>query len=120
MFDFIGKLATCIVTTCLLYTATFKSLGILQQAGYDNKAFWRWLKREDNLYFNRLTIWSALALFTASLASIATALLGEEVSLVAFASVCYLFSFRSRSFASSTVSFSRVRNASTNLSSNLE
>ena len=93
MFDFLGKFATCIVTTCLLYTATFKSLGILQQAGYNNKAFWRWLKRKDNLYFNRLTIWSVLALFSASLASIATSLLGDEVSLVAFSSVCYLFAF---------------------------
>ena len=93
MFDFIGKLATCIVTTCLLYTATFKSLGILQQAGYENEAFLRWLKRKDNLYFNRLTVWSVLTLFTATLASVATALVGKEVSLVAFVSVCYLFAF---------------------------
>lgn len=93
MFDFIGKLATCIVTTCLLYTATFKSLGILQQVGYGNKAFWRWLKRKDNLYFNRLTVWSVLALFTGSLAAIAASLLGQEVSLVAFTAACFLFAF---------------------------
>lgn len=93
MFDFSGKLATCIVTTCLLYTATFKSLGILQQLGYQNKQFLIWLKRKENLYFNRLAIWSALALFFGLLASTGVSILGKEVSLVAFVASCFLFSF---------------------------
>ncbi|MBR2341681.1 MAG: UDP-N-acetylmuramoyl-tripeptide--D-alanyl-D-alanine ligase [Clostridia bacterium] len=93
MFDFGGKLATCIVTTCLLYTATFKSLGILQQLGYQNKAFQRWLKDKDNLYFNRLFVWSVASLFAGGLAAVGVSLLGKEVSLVAFVSTCFLFSF---------------------------
>lgn len=93
MFEFSGKFATCIVTTCLLYTATFKSLGILQQSGYQNKNFFRWLKRKENLYFNRLAVWSVLSLFLGSLVAVSVSLLGKEVSLVAYVSVSFLFAF---------------------------
>lgn len=93
MFEFSAKLATCIVMTCLLYTATFKSLGVLQQSGYQNKAFWRWLKRKDNLYFNRLFAWSVASLFAGALVAVSVSLLGKEVSLVGFVSTCFLFSF---------------------------
>ncbi len=93
MFNFGGKFATCIVTTCLLYTATFKSLGILQQCGYQNKAFWTWLKRKENLYFNRLLIWSVISLFLSALVAVSVSLAGVEVSLVAYVSTCFLVSF---------------------------
>ena len=93
MFEFSGKFATCIVMTCLLYTATFKLLGILQQSGYQNKSFWRWLKRKENLYFNRLAIWSALSLFLGSLVAVSVSIIGKEVSLVAFVSTCFIFAF---------------------------
>ena len=93
MFEFSAKLATCIVTACLLYTATFKSLGVLQQAGYDNKGFLGWLKRKENLYFNRLLIWSVLSLFAGALVAVSVSLVGKEVPLVAYVSVCFLFSF---------------------------
>ena len=93
MFDFSGKLATCIVTACLFYTATFKLLGILQQSGYQNKAFYSWLKRKDNLYFNRLFAWSMLAFFASALVAVSVSIIGKEVSLVACVSVCFLFSF---------------------------
>lgn len=92
MFDFSGKLATCIVTACLFYVATFKSLGALQQLGYRNKSFLAWLKRKENLYFNRLTIWSVLSFLVGALLSVGVSLLGKEVSLIAFVSSCFLFS----------------------------
>ena len=93
MFEFSAKLATCIVTTCLLYTATFKLLGALQQSGYQNQVFWRWLKRKDNLYFNRLFIWSVMALFASTLVAVSVSLVGKDVSLVGYVSTCFLLSF---------------------------
>ena len=92
MFDISGKLATCIVTACLFYVATFKSLGVLQQLGYRNKSFLAWLKRKENLYFNRLAIWSVLSFLAGALLSVGVSLLGKETSLVACVSVCFLFS----------------------------
>ena len=70
-----------VVTACLFCIATLPSLGAMQQSGYKNGNFMRWLKRKDNMSFNRLCV-LALCL---GLSSTATALcfsfFGERIAL---------------------------------------
>ncbi len=66
MMDSIEKVIAALVVSCLLCLSTVKMPSILQQSGYRNRTFWQWLKRKDNLFFNRLAVLSlCLALSTA-------------------------------------------------------
>ena len=64
MSDVFSRIAACIACTYFFYVATYKSLGALQQCGYQNGKFARWLKKKDNLYYNRLALWAGLALLS--------------------------------------------------------
>ncbi len=69
MIDVMINVAAALIIALLGCISTAKSLGIMQQSGYKNKAFWGWLKRKDNLYFNRLSVLAlCLALSTAIVA----------------------------------------------------
>ncbi len=54
------RIAACIPCACFFFLATFRLLGIAQQVGYKNGGVFRWLKRKDNLFFNRLTLWTVM------------------------------------------------------------
>ncbi|MBR2646783.1 MAG: UDP-N-acetylmuramoyl-tripeptide--D-alanyl-D-alanine ligase [Clostridia bacterium] len=70
MSDIIIRIVASLSCATFFCVATFSSLGAMQQSGYKNGTFWRWLRRSDNLFFNRLC---TLALCLA-LASTATSL----------------------------------------------
>ncbi len=66
MNDVVVKMIAALVTAFLVCICTVKMPCAMQQGGYENRAFWRWLKRKDNLLFNRLAVLSlCLALTTA-------------------------------------------------------
>ncbi len=83
------KIAACIVLTCLFHIATFKTFGILQQCGYHNNAFLRWMKRKDNLFYNRLGVWTLSSLLACVFISLCFSLLGVETAIFC-GFVCYL------------------------------
>ncbi len=69
MIDVIERVAAALVVSLLCCLATAKSVGIAQQCGYKNKKFWVWLKRKENLFYNRLSVLAlCLALTTAIVA----------------------------------------------------
>lgn len=82
MIEVVEKMIAALIVSLLLCFSTLKLLGAMQQAGYKNTTFLQWLKRKDNLFFNRL---AALALCLA-LSGVITAMcfsfLGEEWALV--------------------------------------
>ncbi len=82
MIEVVEKMIAALITSLLLCFSTLKLLGAMQQGGYKNAGFLRWLKRKDNLFFNRL---AALALCLA-LSGVITAMcfsfLGEKWALV--------------------------------------
>jgi len=93
MVEIVLKLATCVALTGLFYASTFKMLGILQQCGYRNGAFWRWLRKKDNTAYNRLFCWSFFSLLTSAFGGVCTAPLGVETAQVVFLAVFLFFSF---------------------------
>ena len=50
------RIVASLLTAVLLCLSTVKMMGALQQSGYKNSGFFRWLKRKDNLYFNRVAV----------------------------------------------------------------
>lgn len=89
------KIAACIVFTCLFYIATFKTFGILQQCGYHNNAFLRWMKRKDNLFYNRLGVWTLASLLACIFISLCFSLLGVETAIFCgfVTYLCFAFFF---------------------------
>ena len=66
MNEILWRLIATFLTAFLLLGMTGKMMGALQQSGYQNKQFIKWLKRKDNLAFNRLWVFSlTLALLVA-------------------------------------------------------
>ena len=51
MSEVIFRIIASVVSACLFCFATRKLLGALQQSGYKNGVFWRWLMRKDNLIY---------------------------------------------------------------------
>ena len=93
MPEIVSKIVTSIVFSCLFFVATFKTLGIMQQCGYKNKAFVTWLKRKDNMYFNRLSIWSIFAFLFSALCALCLSPLGGFAALVAAIVAMMIVSF---------------------------
>ena len=58
MNEILWRLIATFLTAFLLLGMTGKMMGALQQSGYQSKQFIKWLKRKDNLEFNRLWVFS--------------------------------------------------------------
>lgn len=82
MDDVILRIVACLVTTGLFCISTEKLLGAMQQSNYKNKTFLRWLKRKDNLYFNRLVLLTLCLLLTSSVTSLCFSFLGKREALL--------------------------------------
>lgn len=85
------RVAVCLAVAPLFLAITYKLLGIMSQAGYKNGKFFAWLKRKDNLFFNRLSLLSGLMLLSVAVISLAFSFLGESVSLSLSAIPFFLF-----------------------------
>ncbi|MBE5745618.1 MAG: hypothetical protein E7355_05770 [Clostridiales bacterium] len=82
MSELFIKLGTAFVTALLFCVVTIKTLGAMQQSGYKTKTFLRWLRRGDNLLFNRLFVLAlCLSIFSAT-TSLAFSFLGKTWALI--------------------------------------
>ena len=66
MDEVVLRIVASVLTAVLLCVSTIKMMGALQQSGYKSGGFWRWLKRKDNLYFNRLAVLSLCLALTST------------------------------------------------------
>ena len=76
------RMVASVVTACLLCASTTKLLGGLQQSGYAGKNFLRWLRRKDNLYFNRLAVLSLCLAVQTAVVSLCFSFLGVKTALI--------------------------------------
>ncbi|MBQ5929515.1 MAG: hypothetical protein IIX02_01870, partial [Clostridia bacterium] len=70
------------VTACLFCASTQKAVGALQQGGYKNGVFLRWLGKKGNLYFNRLWVFALCLALTSAIFALCFSFLGEKWALV--------------------------------------
>lgn len=72
------RIAACVAGTGLFFVASKKMTGAMQQSGYKNGRFFKWLKRRDNLFYNRVVMWVTLALLSSALFAVCFTFSGEE------------------------------------------
>ena len=82
MIEIVEKIVASVVVSLLLCLSTVKMLGIMQQGAYKNTAFWKWLKRKDNLLFNRLAVLSLCLALATAVTSLCFSFLGVEWALL--------------------------------------
>lgn len=75
--------------------ATWKTLGAMQQSGYKNADFLRWLRRKNNLYYNRLCVAALCGVLATAITSLCFSFLGVErallLSMIPFLGVMFTF-----------------------------
>lgn len=91
MGDTLLRIAACLATTALLFAATYKPLGALAQGGYKNGKFFRWIRRKDNLFYNRLCLLTLLCGLSVAVVSLAFSFWGANVSRALSAIPFFLF-----------------------------
>lgn len=91
MIETVTRIIASVVCAQLLCCATAKTVGAMQQSGYKNAGFLRWLKRKDNLLFNRLCVLSLCLALATAITALCFSFLGTEIALIASGVVFCLF-----------------------------
>ena len=103
MIEHVLRGIAAVVSACLFCASTQKAVGALQQGGYKNGAFLRWLGRKGNLYFNRLAVFSLCLALTSAIVALCFSFLGERWALtcaaVPFLGLSLLFYWVDNRFA---------------------
>ena len=99
----IFRVVASLLCSCFFLAATVKSIGVMQQAGYDNKKFFSWLKKERNTYASRLLFWSILSVASTALVIFVFYFLQEVAAMsmgaIPFFGFAILFCVIDREFA---------------------
>ncbi len=82
MIDFVEKIVAALITSCLFCLSTVKMVGVMQQSGYKSAGFFKWLKRKDNLQFNRLWVLALCLALTSAITSLCFSFLSAGWALL--------------------------------------
>ena len=97
------RMVASVLIAGLLCCATIKMLGILQQGGYQNGVFWRWLCRKNNLQFNRLAVLALCLTLVSAITALCFSFVGERwatlISSIPFLGMLFVFLFSDRKYA---------------------
>lgn len=85
------RLAAAIVCGVFFFACSGKILAVLAEGGYRNGKFIKWLKRNDNLFFNRLCLLSGLMLLSAAVCAACCSVLGVRIAKAVTALPFFLF-----------------------------
>ena len=95
MSELLSRIAVTLLATALYFAAGIRMLGAMQQCGYKNARFRAWLKRRENLWYNRLCLLFLMLTLTCALFSLCFSFLGagmaKTISLVPFTFFLVLF-----------------------------
>ena len=95
MRELLSRIAVTLLATALYFAAGIRMLGAMQQCGYKNARFRAWLKRRENLWYNRLCLLFLMLTLTCALFSLCFSFLGagmaKTISLVPFTFFLLLF-----------------------------
>lgn len=77
----IFRVVASLLCACFYFVATTKVVGVLQQSGYRNGRFLKWLGQEKNTYLLRLACLSLLSLFSTALFIFVFYFMGEVAAM---------------------------------------
>lgn len=82
MMEVTERIIAALVTALILCVSTTKLLGAMQQSGYKNGGFLRWLRRKDNLFFNRLSVLALCLALATTVTALCFSFLGVKAALL--------------------------------------
>ncbi len=82
MNEVVEKMIAALVVAFLLCVSTLKMPCAMQQSGYKNAVFFRWLKRKNNLLFNRLAFLALCLALASAITSLCFSFLGVNWALI--------------------------------------
>ncbi len=82
MIDFLEKIVATLTTSCLFCLSTVKLVGVMQQGGYKRKSFWGWIRRKDNLAYNRLAVLALCLALSSAVTALCFSFFGAESALI--------------------------------------
>lgn len=82
MIETMERMAACIVCSTLFVVMTLKTLGVMQQAGYKNRSFLKWLFKQENMLFNRLCVLALCLALAGTITSLCFSFLGVKTALL--------------------------------------
>lgn len=95
MSEFLGRIAVSIAATGFYFAASVCMFGAMQQCGYKNAKFFSWLKKKDNLWYNRLSLLFLIELLSCTLTALCFSFLGASyaqlLALLPFSFFALLF-----------------------------
>ncbi|MBR2023352.1 MAG: UDP-N-acetylmuramoyl-tripeptide--D-alanyl-D-alanine ligase [Clostridia bacterium] len=80
MIEITLQIIATVVCTALFVLATQKWLGAMQQGGYKNGAFWGWLSKKGNMFFNRLSVLAYSIALSVCVVALCFSFLGARVT----------------------------------------
>lgn len=99
----LSRLIASVVCACFYLLCTEKTVGIMQQCGYKNVAFLRWLGKKENVLWKRLAFWSMLSIVSSAVTALCFSFLGttwaSAAIAVPFFLFCFVFYFADRKYA---------------------
>lgn len=81
MGEVLPRIAACLLCTTLFCLLSFKMLGAMQQSGYKNGTFLRWLGRKENMQFNRLSVLALCLVLASAITALCFSYLGVTGAL---------------------------------------
>jgi hypothetical protein len=75
------RIAASILVGTFFCLATMKMLGAMQQGGYHGKAFWGWIRKKDNMLFNRLSVLALCLALSSAVFALCFSFLGRAFAL---------------------------------------
>lgn len=85
------QIVAVLVCTTLFCVMTMKMLGVMQQCGYKNATFFRWLRRKDNMFFNKLCVLALCLAMPVCVTALCFSFLGERGAILVSALVFLVF-----------------------------
>ena len=82
MNDSVLRIIAAISATGLFLMCSWKLLGAMQQSGYKSRTFWRWLRKKENLFYNRLAVYALCVFLTTTVTALSFSFLGVRMALL--------------------------------------
>lgn len=82
MIDLWERIALSVLSTGLFFAVGARAYGVMQQCGYKNARFFAWLKRRDNLWYNRLCLLFLMLVLSCALTALGFSFLGVKIARI--------------------------------------
>lgn len=100
MGEVFQRIAASLLCATLFCLTTVKTLGAMQQSGYKNGVFLRWLERRENMLFNRLCVLCLCLALSSTITALCFSFLGVRaallISALPFVGLLFLYLYSER------------------------